>query len=276
MLFTNIKDVITTYYITTPLWLAMTGIALLYLLIRLDKSGVKKMLLIVFFFIVVILNDVSYKYLTKVVDPASYYRFLWVIPNVMLIAYALMRIFLDIKEKDKRKKAGFALGLLGLFFAALYFTQSNYYLRLQAEKPQNMELISGDIWEVKAMIDGDREQEAPAELPVLAVPQMVMLQYQTVDPGCIVSTNRVVYLQIREKGQTKRLKSQKYQDKYLLSTICQDSSQPEIDEAKKAIERQKIDYMIVQTAGGMENYMESLGGSLLGKTAFYEVYKMKN
>ena len=126
------------------------------------------------------------------------------------------------------------------------------------------------------MIDGDREQEAPAELPVLAVPQMVMLQYQTVDPGCIVSTNRVVYLQIREKGQTKRLKSQKYQDKYLLSTICQDSSQPEIDEAKKAIERQKIDYMIVQTAGGMETYMESLGGSLLGKTAFYEVYKMKN
>lgn len=93
------------------------------------------------------------------------------------------------------------------------------------------------------------------------------------DAGCIISTSRVIYLNIREYGVDVSELSQVFKDGYLLSTICEDNAQPDVLEAKAAIVRQQIDYMVVNANAGMEEYMESLDFTLAGVTQSYLVYR---
>lgn len=129
------------------------------------------------------------------------------------------------------------------------------------------------LLEIRYAIEQEKNSGNCGELPVIACPQVVMLQYQTIDVGCIISTNRDTYLQIREYGEDISSLSQDRKDKYLLSTICEDSAQPEIMEAKAAVEREKIEYMIVRANAGMEQYMENLDFSFVAQTQSYMIYR---
>lgn len=280
MLWTNIWNVITTYYLVSPTWRALTIIALVYLVWRVDKPVRKKIFFIALFSVLIVLNDVSYGILVHVVNAASYYRFLWMIPYVMLVAYALMRMLLDFKETNsadpsaKGKRYAFTFAFCGMILAFLFTTQGNYVSRLKEGRPQNIYQVYDDVMEAKEIFDRERAEGNAGELPVLAGPHLMMLQYQTVDADCIMATDRVVYLQIRTYGQDVSKKSKKYQDKYLLSTVCEDSAKPDTAQVKKAMNRREVDYMIVRSGMDMEGYMESLGCSLVGQTTSFLVYRV--
>ena len=86
---TNIWNMITSYYISSPVWMVLTIVAIIYIAICSDKTMRKKLILCIVFSVLCVLNEVSYHILTKLFDSASYYRFLWVIPYGMVVAYAL-------------------------------------------------------------------------------------------------------------------------------------------------------------------------------------------
>lgn len=250
----DIWNMITTYYITSPVWLVLFVMSLIYLMYRADKDGRKKFILCFLLTILTILNEVSYHVLTNFFDQASYYRFLWVVPYGMVVAYALMRCLSDLTNKDKRKAE--AILLLVTIVGILFVTQGNYGKKLCAEFPQNKYLVADDILDIRRLLDEERGDGKITGEPMIACPKNVMLQYQTLDAGCLLSTSRFVYLNIRDYGADISQYEQPWQDKYLLTTICEDSMQPDLTEAKAAILREKIDYMIVHANVGMESYME--------------------
>ena len=282
MIWTNIWNVITTYYLVSPTWRALTFVALIYLVLRMDKPARKKVLLIALFSVLIVLNDVSYGVLVHVVNEASYYRFLWMVPYVMVVAYALMRMVLDVwKMKsedpaDKAKKRAFTIAFFGILLVFLYTTQGNYVSRLKEGRPQNIYQVYNDVLETKEILDRERADGKAGALPVLAGPHTIMLQYQTVDADCIMTTDRVVYLQIRTYGQDVSKKSQKYQNKYLLSTICEDGAKPDVTQVKEVLKRRKVNYMIVKAGMDMEEYMDSLGCTEVGQTTSFLVYRVES
>lgn len=285
MVESNIWNMIRAYYISSPIWLVLTVVSLVYIVARSDKETRKKMLLITLFFVLVILNEFSYHVLTKIFDTASYYRFLWVIPYGMIVAYAFMRILLDMqnvvfvrKNESVNKFVRMAVGaiLCIAVVGVLYFTQGNYIRNLRDSFPQNKFLVDDDVLEVKGLLDQERSIGNAEEIPTIACDKSLMLQYQTVDPGSIVSTNRVVYLQIRDYGADISELPQVFKDKYLLSTICEDNAQPDVMQVKAALIREQIDYFIVHANAGMEGYLESLDCTPVGNTTSYLVYRVNN
>lgn len=273
----NIWNVITTYYITSGVWLILTAVALGYIIVRSKRDVRKKMSLAILFSILMILNEVSYHVLVKLFDAASYYRFLWVIPYVLIVAYAFVRMILDILGTDwKRLTQGSVIVLMsGVLLGILIFTQGNYMEQLRYDFPQNKFLVDDDVLEIKGIIDMERASGNAEEIPTIACDKNIMMQYQTVDAGSVISTNRVTYLEVRER-QVDIKQSQPYQDKYLLTTICEDNAQPDVMQAKAAMIREQIDYLIVHGNAGMESYVESLDCALVGRTTSYLVYRVNN
>lgn len=269
----NIWNMITTYYITSPVWLVLFIVAVLYIILSSNKDARKKLWLCILFSILFILNEVSYHVLTKLFDQASYYRFLWVVPYGMVVAYALMHSALSIMEGKKKKQEKMrGMLLIALIVLILFVTQGNYIDRLKNDFPQNKYLVADDILEIKAILDREREIGACETEPTIACSRSVMLQYQTVDAGCVVTTNRLIYLHVREYGADISELSQSVKDGYLLSTICEDNAQPDVLEVKAAILRQQVDYLVVHANVGMEGYMEALDCSLVGTTQSYLIY----
>lgn len=270
----NIWNMITSYYISSPVWMVLSIVAIIYIVICSDKATRKKLMLCIVFSVLCILNEVSYHILTKFFDSASYYRFLWVVPYGMVVAYALTHCVLSIvNEKNTRQAKLLSILLVGLIVSVLYVTQGNYIDRLKSDYPQNKYLVSDDILEIKAALNQERAIGNCEAEPTIACPKNVMMEYQTVDAGCIISTSRIIYLQVREYGADVSELSQVFKDGYLLSTICEDNAQPDVLEAKAAIVRQQIDYMVVNANAGMEEYMESLDFTLAGVTQSYLVYR---
>lgn len=270
----KVLDMVKTYYITSGYWTLMTVCSLIYLFIRVERPARKKLLLTALFSILIVLNDISYQVLIKFFDQASYYRFLWVIPYGMIVAYALMRCILDIIERsNKVKQKAYALLLLFFAISFLNITNPNYISRIKGDFPQNKYLVIDDILDIRNYLNAEREQEICGKEPVIACPKIIMMQYQTIDAGCIITTNRDVYLQIRDNGEDISTLSQERMDRYLLSTICEDNAQPDLIEVREAIEREKIDYMIVRAYAGMEDYMEKLDFTLVGQSYSFLVYR---
>ena len=272
----GIWNVITTYYITSPVWLVLSIVAILYIVICSNKCARKKLLLCVLFSILCIVNELSYRVLTRIFDQASYYRFLWVIPYGMIVAYALMRYILNLvrSERTRRVQSLGIIFVIGLVFT-LYVTQGNYIDRLKNDFPANKYLVTDDILQMKTILDQERKMQVCDAEPTIACPKDVMLQYQTVDAGCTVVTSRLIYLQVREYGADIAGLSQTLKDGYLLSTICEDNAQPDVMETKAAILRQKVDYLVVHTNADMEEYMESIDCTLVGTTQSYAIYRYK-
>ena len=280
----NIWNMITTSYITSPVWLILTAASLIYLIMRGGREMRKKSLLIMLFSLLIFFNEFSYHFLTNFFDVVSYYRFLWIIPYGMVVAYAGMRMVLDIFDmmpgkstshgKEKRITTALTVFLCISFIGILFVTQGNYVRYLKENPPQNKYLVSDDVLQVKWLLDQEHVAGRAEEIPVLACDKSLMLQYQTIDAGCIVSTNRVVYLTYREQENKAIQQLQAYQDKYLLSTICEDNAKPDVMKVKTALIREEIDYIIVHDGAGMEGYMESLDCALVGQTMSYRIYRV--
>ena len=71
----NIWNMIETYYITSPAWLVLSILSLVYIFYVASKDSRKKIAGCVVLSVIVLLNDFSYSILTKLFDSASYYRF---------------------------------------------------------------------------------------------------------------------------------------------------------------------------------------------------------
>ncbi len=268
---TNIWNVITSYYITSPVWLTLSILSLLYLFYVSSKEAKKKMLICLGLTILIILNEFSYRILIKLFDAASYYRFLWCLPYVMLVALAIVICIRRLIHKKEPLVAGlFLISLACLMF----FSQGNMVSRMKLDFPQNKYEVKSDVLQLKDVLEAEKENRENESEIVIACPLTVTLQYQTIDAKCIIVTDRNTYLVVRDANKTDLTQcSQDVQDAYLLTTICEDNAQPDADQAIAALQRRQIDYMIVGANVGMESYMESLGCTQIAQTDSYLVYR---
>lgn len=266
---TNIWNVITTYYINSPVWLVLSALAIIYIVYISELTVRKRIFGCAVFAFLTILNELSYHFLIKIFDAASYYRFLWVIPYVMLVSYALMKC---LQRLWREKERGIALLLVLSLGLVLFMSQGDYVRRMRDNIPQNKYLVTNDMIQLRDILQREKNTGRTIDEPVIACPQMVMLQYQTLDAKCQILTDRNLYLVVRGYGEDINKQDQRTQDAYLLSQVCEDGTMVDVDQVQDAVDRQKVNYMIVNKNANLASYMEEMGFTLVDVTDSYELY----
>lgn len=271
---------IRTYYLMTPVWLVLSLLALVYLVLRSSKEMKSKLLLCGAFSILLILNEFSYRFLIKIFNQASYYRFLWVVPYAFLIAWGLARLVFDIRDgfgesngsfsgREKRQRLLAAVMIPLAFFCMLGTTLGNYESRLKNNYPQNEYLVEDDILEVKELMQKERQEGYAPKIPVMAYPREFALQYQTCDAACITVTHREIYLNGFDYSQPETASPA-----CLLAAVCTDNVLLDVKLIRRALEELQVEYMVVHANAGMEDYMEQLDCTLAGQTTTCLLYRV--
>ena len=248
-------------YFQGPQWLVLFIVVYIYTLIRAEKEGRITIIAGTALFFVCIYNDLIYSLMSKVVESGVYYRFIWIIPVTVWIAYGLVRMFLDLKKWWIRLP--FAVAVL-----ACLFVMDHTWLepdRATIQRPENINLIPG---EVMAISDVLTYEHPYGEKIRCVLPLGMTMQLRCVDPSVECVIPRRDYLKMT--GQSKKPYKQKE-----LAFMIEKNERPDADRLKELLEETETDYIVAYSDYFQGELFRQAGCELLKKTGAYEVYRVK-
>ena len=209
-------------------------------------------------------NPVSFKVFEKLglISTARFYRFLWILPVSLLIAFVLTFFITKIKRKAIALTFVVLAGLLLIFLGDLNQTKAFYF------KSTNIYKVPDNIIEISEAIHNDFD----GEKPVLYYNDWIMMFYRTYDPAvesyryrgesAANMSDEEIYAAI-ENGDVRKVLERViiYNNKDIL----------EADAFKEYLEG--IDYIICEENDINKEYYETAGLDYMGTFGGYELYK---
>lgn len=272
----SIYQMITNYYLSSITWMVLVVISILYLIIRADKARREKILLAIAAVFVTVGNSISYKVLIRFFAEASYYRFFWMLPYLMIVSYTFFIICLDIYRSVKLQvwiKVALTLGL-GLVLVVSVMAEGSVYVEnLRTDRPQNAYMVEKDNLELKEIMDAERATGNCGEMMIMAAPSTIALQYQTVDAGSYMATDRYIYLDVRAVMPDPNTLDYYDAARYFLMALCEDGVRCESELITESVARLNVGYIIVDKKYNLDDYMAQLRYNYVGETTNYTVYR---
>ena len=111
-------------------------------------------LIVYFGVLLLIFNEVTYYFVRKLGEGMTYYRFLWMIPMVIIGAYVIIKLFEMI---DSRKVKGLTAGVCILCFFVTSGINIKDFIRL----PENIYMMPQNVVDVCDIIEEDRQEKSP-------------------------------------------------------------------------------------------------------------------
>lgn len=278
---------VVTEYLGDIYWISLFAVAVIYLCLRKkDFRTVKNVLLIALLIVVFILNPISFKFITAhFIESASYYRFFWPIPYVLIVAIAVVRFICDVKDGlfgDRFKKffKPVALILVLVLLIPLGLSRKSFVRELKDNRPTNKYEISQDVMDIAYILNQDKAERSFDEQVRIAYPLSVAYEYPSYDASVISVTSRNVYYYAYLNEQF----MEKYEDALLLANLCTDGLdgalelyQVSEDEFTamllKAVEETEADYLIVPKDEKTYNFLKKdMGYTLTGETPSFYVF----
>ncbi|MCI9530638.1 MAG: hypothetical protein HFH38_02610 [Lachnospiraceae bacterium] len=224
------------------------------------ETSRKRMLLSALLSIVLVFNNFSMRMIGKVTDIITYYRFLWAVPILFIIAYTVTKsIYGHKKPLDKAVAIGFAL-LLFLGWGSSFLTESCRWF------PENKYNLPSETIAICDMIAQDKSTERP----VVAFDMGTQLSARLYDPSLVWAIRRTAYTQ---HNDTEGYGSAgKYRPDKILIHAVNYGMQGEPKRLSHALSKKKVDYLVTFTSYGMDAYLEGLGYPLLGRCGEKSVY----
>ena len=279
---------VVTEYLGDIYWITLFAVAILYLCLRKkDFRLVKNVLLIALMIVVFILNPISFRFITAhFIESASYYRFFWPVPYVLIVAVAAVRFMCDVKDGlfgDRFKKLfkPIALMLVLVLVIPLGLSRKSFVRELKDNPPANKYEISQDVMDIAYILNQDKAERSFDGQVRIAYPLSVAYEYPSYDASVISVTSRNVYYYAYLNEQF----MEKYEDALLFANLCTDGLdgtlkfyQVSEDELTvmllKAVEATETDYLIVPKDEETFNFLEKdMGYTLTGETpSFYVLF----
>ena len=127
-------------------------IGILFLVVREKKNT--NYLIVYLGVLLLTFNEVTYYLIRKLGEGMTYYRFLWMIPMVIISAYVIMKLFEMI---DSRKRKVFAAGICALCFAMTSGISMQQFFQF----PENIYQMPQNTVDVCDIIEKDRQEKSP-------------------------------------------------------------------------------------------------------------------
>ena len=174
----------------------------------------------------------------------TYYRFLWMIPMVIISAYVIMKLFEMI---DSRKRKVFAAGICALCFAMTSGISMQQFFQF----PENIYQMPQNTVDVCDIIEKDRQEKSPVT---------------------VLADNSIMY-GIREYNANIQ-KVMEGDDGYLWNMLESNNCDVSGFLGKVIISQANIDYIVIPKGNNASAAMlMSAGSSYIGNSQDYAVYR---
>lgn len=254
------------YYFGSWFWVLLCLASLVCLFVRQDMSAKRKMFLWAGFSIVFMYNRFSMYVITRVVEKATYYRFLWLIPGALVIAGALYALLGSLRNRMV------AAVLFIAFFVLLWRTQSSFFTLESSHKPANIYELEEDIFGLEEIISADKDEKSPR----VAMPSLVQMEYRTYDASVQNAIRKEVYQTMGDHGYICRSKNRRRQEEYRLGALLDGKRMDQKDRIRGALEYLHTDYVVSQRNPEAIQVLEATGLQSVGETGAYVVYRFPN
>ncbi|MCR5098234.1 MAG: hypothetical protein K6B14_04725 [Lachnospiraceae bacterium] len=242
-------------------WLILFAVVYAYSIFKAKKGGRISILVGTVLFFVFIYNDFIYEWMSQLVESGVYYRFLWIIPVTIWIAYGLVMIFLDLEKWWLR--IPFVLAAL-----ACMFLMDHTWLepdRGTWSRPENVSLIPGEVLDISDVLT---DEHPYGEKIRCVLPLGMSMQLRCVDASVECVIPRRDYLKMN--GQSTRPYKQKE-----LAFMIEKNERPDVSRLKKLLDDTETDVIVAYSDYSQGDYLRQADCELIKKTGAYEVYRVK-
>ena len=217
-------------------------IGILFLVVREKKNT--NYLIVYLGVLLLTFNEVTYYLIRKLGEGMTYYRFLWMIPMVIISAYVIMKLFEMI---DSRKRKVFAAGICALCFAMTSGISMQQFFQF----PENIYQMPQNTVDVCDIIEKDRQEKSPVT---------------------VLADNSIMY-GIREYNANIQ-KVMEGDDGYLWNMLESNNCDVSGFLGKVIISQANIDYIVIPKGNNASAAMlMSAGSSYIGNSQDYAVYR---
>lgn len=224
----------------------------------------KRVLFIFILGILFVFNEVSLRLIGKLTDISTYYRFIWAIPILPVIAWTGTKVVTE-RKKRWEKAAVFVL----LCFV-LWSGKDSFVTEGSVRIPENIYNLPNDVIQVCDIIDKDKDKEYPIVAFDLEC-QMMARQY---DPTLVWAISREAYQDYDNTDGYENVKKGYRAQKTLIHAVNHGVKE-ERKRLSRALKKKKVDYIVTLSAYEMDDYLEQVGYELVGFTEQRSVYARK-
>ena len=255
----NVWDTLMTYVGNSTFWIIFL-LSLIFLMNKMEAKLKKKIVLVFAGAFIFVFNDISRSLIGKLTDVSTYYRFIWMIPLVLVVAIAATKVIMEAKGWGKLVPI-VAILLCLKIIGGSYFSIQNFRL------PENKYDVSGEVIQVCELI----EQDKKIEQPVVAFDMTTQLTARPYDASLIWGISREAYIYFNNIGFDQG--TGMYIDEETLIKTVNNGIQGDVGQLEIAMDNMGIDYLVIATFYNMDDYLEQANCSVVGRTGIETVYR---
>lgn len=258
---TNVIEVFRRYNGETwffPLFLA----AVAWLLIRLDKRNRRSALLTIAAACLFVFNQAAFVLAGKVIGTETYYRFLWMIPVIPMLAYAAVDVIVLQKNIVRRTAAAAAV------LAAVVLAGVPYAGRGSFVKPGQVSYLNRESAEICELISEDKEKKRPR----VACDSNLVRSLRLQDPTIRNVITRQTY---RFDSELELNTKSRIVQHRLLTLVEGGTLEISSKKLQNTLTRSKADYLVIATEYHMDEQLLAAGCRIIGQTDSYTIYRVE-
>lgn len=258
----EIENVFQTFqsYGGTTMFLPIFFVCLIYCYCKAEEAGKKRLIWYGILAVLFVFNDVSRKIIGKFTDVSTYYRFIWAVPVLIVIA----GIFCHILENSKGKREKACILVLSCF--VLLLGQSSFLYQGCFKLPGNEYNVSDDVLKTCDIIKEHKQEERPVVIFDLEI-QMAARLY---DASLIWGISRKAY--IEQNNMEDYHDAGKYKDLKILIQAVNYGDKSAGEDLRNALRNRKVDYIVTSSDYDMDEYLQQLGCEVVGRSTTRTVY----
>lgn len=262
----GVENVFQTFqnYGGTTMFFPLFFVCLIYCYRKAEETGKKRLVWYGFLAVLILFNDISRKIIGKFTDVSTYYRFIWAVPVLIVIAYVFCCVWKS--SKGKKEKAL----VLVLSFFALILGQSSFLYQDCFRLPPNEYNVSNDVLETCDIIKEHKQKERPVVIFDLEI-QMSARLY---DPSLIWGISRKAY--IEQNNMEDYHSAGKYKNQKILIQAVNYGDKSAGEDLRNALRKGKVDYIVTSSDYDMDEYLQQLGCEVAGRSSTRTVYFNKD
>lgn len=247
-------------YAGATMFLSAFMVCMIYVFCYGKETGRKRLVLVFLLSILFVFNDFSMKVMGKVTDAATYYRFIWAVPILPLIAWTGTKV---VMEREKRWEKAVVLCLL---FCLFWGGKSSFITEGTIRVPENPYNLSSDVIQVCDIIEKDKKMENP----VAVFDYVCQLEARLYDPSLVWGISRKAY-QFHNNMEGYE-NAGKYKAEKVMIHAVNFGVKNEPDLFSEALKKKKVDYVVTLNEYEMDDYLAQLGYNLAGRSELRSVY----
>lgn len=248
-------------YIGESVFGAVFIMCLIIILVYQKKQDKKYTATLILLSILVVFNSFSMKVVGIVTDGATYYRFLWAVPVIIVIAYAVTESIKRVGDKLV------GLVIIGMFAAMMFVGGTGYINGNSIRYPGTTEKIPGDVKAICEIIEENKQEERPVCVFDLATQLMVRSE----DASIVWGIGRRPYMFVMENGYDND--SGRYKRSENLIKVVNSGIKIQKRKLKNALKHKNIEFLVIKKEFQMTEYLEKAGVHPVGESDNYIIYQ---